>query len=170
MQLNRGRRVPSAFSLETEAFMANNSFTISNISSLLPLDSAYDGILSTDSSESDYLTNSTKKTMRTAQYEALAEENYMTSPSRRFRPEYVATFAQPLASNGLTIHSAATKQEMFENDIELLKASRYLRENWIPAFVKQLDDLETRPIDSHTLSIEMHRNGVNMRYLGNIYI
>ena len=139
--------------------MTKDSFFISNLSSLLPLDSSYDGILATDSSPS--------KSISPAQYDSLAEENYLTNPSKRLRPEYVASFGQALASNGLTVHSAATKSAKLENDIELLKAGRYLRENWIPAFVKQLDELETRPIDSPTLTVEMHRNGVNVRYLGN---
>lgn len=162
VQLNRGRRVPIGVSIETEAFMAKDSFFISNLSSLLPLDSSYDGTLANENADSS------SKSISSAQYEALAAENYLTDSSKRLRPEYVASFAQPLASNGLTIHSAATKSEKIENDVELLKAARFLRENWIPAFVKQLDEMETRPIDSHTLTVEMHRNGVNIRYLGNI--
>jgi hypothetical protein len=140
--------------------MANDSFSISNLSKLLPLDSAYDGILANEN------VGSSTKSISPAQYDALVADDYLTHSSKRLRPEYVASFAQPLASNGLTAQSAATKSEKWENDLELFKASKYLRENWIPAFVKQLDEMETRPIDSHTLTVECHRNGVNMRYLG----
>lgn len=164
IQLNRGRRIPVAFSIDTEAFMANDSFFISNLSNLLPLDSSYNGVLANEN------VDSSSKSISPAQYDALAADDYLAHPSKRLRPEYVASFAQPLASNGLTVHSSATKSEKLENDVELFKAARYLRENWIPAFVKQLDEMETRPIDSHTLTVEMHRNGVNMRYLGIIFL
>jgi hypothetical protein len=49
---------------------------------------------------------------------------------------------------------------------ELKEAGRYLRKHVITAFVQKVDNLEILPIDSRGLSIEFHRHGINMRYLG----
>ncbi|KAJ1537582.1 hypothetical protein HK096_002074, partial [Nowakowskiella sp. JEL0078] len=86
--------------------------------------------------------------------------------TRRFRPEFLQIYAQPIVSDAFTQWSGSTPRECEEADAEAMAASRFLRENWIPSFVKKLDNLKIRPIDSRTLTIEMHRAGINMRYLG----
>ncbi len=88
------------------------------------------------------------------------------TPLRRLRPEFIKQYPHALCSDALTEWCAYSRREKEQNDYELTRASRYLRETWIPAFVKRLDVLEIRPIDSRHLSLEMHRAGVNMRYLG----
>ncbi|KAI9205234.1 clustered mitochondria-domain-containing protein [Polychytrium aggregatum] len=87
---------------------------------------------------------------------------------KRFRPEFVKAYQAELASDALTEKSGSGRREREVNDGEALRAAKYLRENWVPAFVRKLDELEVRPIDSHMLVTEMHRYGVNVRYLGMI--
>ena len=56
------------------------------------------------------------------------------------------------------------------NNIEAAAASQYLYKVVIPNFVKELDNLDIIPIDSQTLTKEMHIRGINMRYIGNYYL
>ncbi|KAJ3223612.1 hypothetical protein HK099_000904 [Clydaea vesicula] len=91
------------------------------------------------------------------------------SPVRRLRPEFVRSYPHQLCSDALTEWCAHEKHDRDQNDLEVVRAGRFLQEVWIPSFVKKLDELEIRPIDSRTLGLEMHRAGVNVRYLGLIY-
>ncbi|KAI8895724.1 translation initiation factor eIF3 subunit 135-domain-containing protein [Globomyces pollinis-pini] len=97
------------------------------------------------------------------------QSNYSVNPFRRLRPEFLIVYQTPLCADGLTPTSGASRREIDINDDELMKASRFLRENWIPSFVRSLDNLEFCPFDSLSLTNEMHRKGINMRYLGLIY-
>ncbi|KAJ3261190.1 hypothetical protein HK103_006499 [Boothiomyces macroporosus] len=89
--------------------------------------------------------------------------------SNRLRPEFLAIYQSPLCSDALTPTSGGSRREIEVNDDELLKAARFLRENWIPAFVSSIDSLDICPYDSYSLTNEMHKKGINMRYLGLIY-
>jgi hypothetical protein len=88
--------------------------------------------------------------------------------TKRFRPEYLQVYQSALCSDGLTPMSGSSLREKQANDEELLVASRFMRENWIPSFIKCLDSMELCPYDSHSLTVEMHKKGINMRYLGMI--
>lgn len=88
---------------------------------------------------------------------------------QRFRPEYLKVYQSHLCSDSLTPTSGATRSESEINDAQVIRAGRFLRETWIPSFIKSLDTLETRPFDSRSMTVEMHRNGINIRYLGNMY-
>ena len=50
--------------------------------------------------------------------------------------------------------------------MDLNEATRYLRSNVIPNLVQMLDSLAIMPIDSESLELTFHSQGVNMRYLG----
>jgi len=50
--------------------------------------------------------------------------------------------------------------------VDLNEATRYLRSNVIPNLVNMLDSLAIMPIDSESLELTFHSQGVNMRYLG----
>lgn len=84
----------------------------------------------------------------------------------RLRPEFIAVYQNCLCSDALTPTSGASRREKELNDEEVMKASRFLRENWIPSFIKSLDNMDIRPFDSPSLTNEMHLKGINMRYLG----
>ncbi|KAJ3332136.1 hypothetical protein HDU76_001170 [Blyttiomyces sp. JEL0837] len=88
--------------------------------------------------------------------------------ARRLRPEFLAAYNVALSSDAFTTASGCGRRERELNDQEVVRASRFLNENWIPAFVRRLDELEIRPVDSRDLSVEMHKGGVNIRYLGMI--
>jgi Translation initiation factor eIF3 subunit 135 len=94
------------------------------------------------------------------------QENIVSNPLNKLRSEFVAIYQTPLSSDALTPASGASRREKELNDEEVMKASRFLRENWIPAFVRSLDLMEVRPFDSASLTTEMHLKGINMRYLG----
>jgi Translation initiation factor eIF3 subunit 135 len=85
---------------------------------------------------------------------------------QRFRPEFLLLLPFPISSDCHTPASGATRMERSQNDEEGLKASRYLRENIIPAFVRALDGMEERVWDSASLTEAMHAAGINMRNLG----
>ncbi|KAJ3236306.1 hypothetical protein HDU81_010895 [Chytriomyces hyalinus] len=88
------------------------------------------------------------------------------SKSRRLRPEFLKIYSAALASDAFTSSSGCGRKERELNDTEVARASRYLEETWIPQVVKQLDELEVRPLEGTMIAAEMHRLGVNVRYLG----
>lgn len=89
--------------------------------------------------------------------------------SCRFRYEFLKVYQSQICSDALTPASGATKNETEENNVEALKASRFLRDVWIPAFIKSLDNFEVRPFDSRSFTEEMHYRGINIRYLGVVH-
>ncbi|KAJ3192337.1 hypothetical protein HK101_006708, partial [Irineochytrium annulatum] len=74
--------------------------------------------------------------------------------------------AGPLSSDAFTVASGCGRRERSLNDAEATRAARFLREQWVPALVRRLDGMEVRPVDSITVATELHRAGVNVRYLG----
>lgn len=88
------------------------------------------------------------------------------NPHHRLRPEFLAHYPHPLSSDAFTPQSGASRRERENNDAEVERASKVLREIWIPNFVRKLDALEIRVVDSRGLVGEMHAAGVNVRYLG----
>ncbi|KAI8825463.1 translation initiation factor eIF3 subunit 135-domain-containing protein [Chytriomyces cf. hyalinus JEL632] len=88
------------------------------------------------------------------------------SKSRRLRPEFLKIYSAALGSDAFTSSSGCGRKERELNDTEVSRASRYLEETWIPQVVKQLDELEVRPLEGTLIAAEMHRLGVNVRYLG----
>ncbi len=84
----------------------------------------------------------------------------------RFRPEFLQHYPTALCSDAFSEWSAMTLKEKDVNDLEVVQASKFLMEYWIPSFVKKLDYLELRPVTSLELTQEFHKSGINMRYLG----
>ena len=83
------------------------------------------------------------------------------------RPEFLQVYQNTVCADVFTPASGATRREKETNDEEGMKAARFLRENWIPSFIKSLDNMDIRPYDSESLTTLMHCKGINMRYLGN---
>jgi hypothetical protein len=92
--------------------------------------------------------------------------NGTPNPSNRLRSEFLKNYPHPLCADAFTEWSALDNKEKSLNDSEVVNASRYLTEHWIPSFVKKLDELEIRPINSEGLCKAFHQSGINMRYLG----
>lgn len=93
-------------------------------------------------------------------------ENFKNlNTSSRLRPEFVRNYKAVLSSDAFTTY-AYSRKEKEQNDSEVLLASKYLRETWIPQFVKKLDDLVILPIDSKSFTEELHSHGINMRHIG----
>ncbi len=86
--------------------------------------------------------------------------------SHRLRPEFLMVYQNSICSDALTPASGATRREKQLNDEEAMKAARFLRENWIPSFVRSLDNCDIRPYDSLSITTELHKKGINIRYLG----
>lgn len=98
---------------------------------------------------------------------------------RRFRSEFVAQSQSPLASechgresssmncdsNSLYGHIDAKSMDASQ----VKDASIHLRTVLLPKFVKKLDNLEVLPIDSRGITMELHKHGINARYLGLIF-
>ncbi|KAJ3218376.1 hypothetical protein HDU67_005925 [Dinochytrium kinnereticum] len=88
-------------------------------------------------------------------------------PTRRLRPEFLKAYtASPVSSDAFTPAAGCGRRERGENDMDAIRACKFLREVWIPQFVGKFDSLEIRPVDSRTMSCEMHKAGINVRYLG----
>lgn len=84
----------------------------------------------------------------------------------RFRSEFIKNYPSPISSDAFSEWSSSFQKEREENDHEVLNAANYLKEHWIPAFVKKLDSLQVRTTTSQDLTNAFHQSGVNMRYLG----
>jgi hypothetical protein len=82
--------------------------------------------------------------------------------NKRLRPEFVQQYRHALSADAMSTNSYSTN----EDDVEVLYASRHLRENHIPCFVRKLDSLEILPYDAHGMSRALHAHGINIRYLG----
>jgi hypothetical protein len=82
------------------------------------------------------------------------------------RPEFLEVYQTQLCADGLTPISGGSRREKEVNDDEVMKASRFLRENWLISFIRAMDNMEICPYDSFSLTTEMHRKGINIRYLG----
>lgn len=106
--------------------------------------------------------------------------------SGRLRPEFVENYKIPLSCdamrpalhkqnssanirknsrNGFKVEQLAATQD----DRDLIDACFNLVEVVIPQFVNKLDNLEILPIDSRGFTAELHKHGINCRYLGLIY-
>ena len=96
-------------------------------------------------------------------------ENNPINYEHRLRPEFLQFYQAELCSDALTKNSGASKAEAATSDSAALKAGRFLREVWIPGFLNSLDSFEIRPFDSESLKMEMHKKGLNMRYLGKLF-
>lgn len=110
--------------------------------------------------------NSSSRSSITSSSHPSVFSSSLASPSRRMRPEFIKIYPHPLCSDALTTWCSWAKRDKETNDGEVLRASRFLRETWIPGFVRKLDELEIRPVDSRNLALELHRAGINIRYLG----
>jgi hypothetical protein len=83
-----------------------------------------------------------------------------------FRPEFLQVYHESLSSDAFKEYCCIVKEEIQDAELASLRASKFLRESWIPGFVKRLDRMDLRPIDAQSLAFEMHRCGINIRYLG----
>ena len=93
--------------------------------------------------------------------------NTMQNSIKRLRPEFLNSYPTPLCSDALVAASGGSKREIETNNLELIKACRYLKENHIPTFISSLDNLKyVLPYDSQTFTTLLHNNGISMRYLG----
>jgi hypothetical protein len=94
------------------------------------------------------------------------EPAYQPYSGHRLRTEFLRNYPHPLCSDAFTDWNGHERKEKDHNDHEVLRASRYLYEHWIPSFVKKLDLIEIRIVHSADIVREFHHVGINMRYLG----
>ncbi|KAJ3198191.1 hypothetical protein HDU82_001276 [Entophlyctis luteolus] len=95
-------------------------------------------------------------------------DQFKPSPNKaqRLRPEFIRHYSSPVSSDAFTGASGCGRKERDLNDAEAVRASQYLRETWILEVVKLFDELDVRPLDSMYIAQELHKLGVNVRYLG----
>jgi hypothetical protein len=155
VMLKDDKRLTVQTSVHIQAFQIDKYDYIGRLEELFPLDYCH---VETSGSPSK------GKSSR----EKISELRFTASPdqARRLRPEFLRSYPNQICADAMTEWSACSKRECEHNDKELLRASRFLQESWVPAFVRKLDELEIRPVDSRNFAMEMHRAGVNMRYLG----
>ncbi|KAI8837866.1 hypothetical protein BC829DRAFT_421374 [Chytridium lagenaria] len=97
---------------------------------------------------------------------SLAMSDASPNPTRRLRPEFLKIYtASSISSDAFTHASGCGRRERGDNDLEASRACKFLREVWIPKVIGKFDSLEIRPVDSRTIAVEMHRAGINVRYL-----
>lgn len=86
----------------------------------------------------------------------------------RFRPEFIENYKDPLSSNIFLSPLKCKENEL--NDIEGMLASEYLLTKTIEKFLKNLQEFKVAniPISGENLSKLIHKNGINIRYLGKI--
>lgn len=87
-----------------------------------------------------------------------------TDFTKRMRPEFFISYPIPLSPDCfINIHPSSKA-----HDVDLVKASNYLKSDQISKLVNELDSMNVNPYDSKTLTQTFHHFGVNMRYLGKV--
>ena len=74
------------------------------------------------------------------------------------------TFNTNIFKAGITLADPA--DEIAKDEALVKDVARYLVEEQLPFLVNELKQGDSVPIDSQSLTELLHRNGVNMRYLG----
>jgi len=100
-------------------------------------------------------------------YEEDAEQAVDPASQPRLRPEFVQNYSTPLSSDSFG-DVPAPKRETDVNDQEVIRATAYLVDQWIPSVVQRLDDLSVLPMDGLQFSEYLHSQGISIRYLGAI--
>ena len=156
VQVTEERRIPVHLSASVQVHYdpESNRMYLTNTGDIFPLDYYVSGQVSSRSSS--------------PVKEIEGRELSFRDQIKLFRPEFVKAYQCSLSSDALTPNSGATRKEKEVNDTEILRASRYNRETWVPTFVNRLDALDIRTADSNAISGEMHKSGVNIRYLGQV--
>lgn len=90
-----------------------------------------------------------------------------------FRSEFLAKYRVALSSDGFSSFASRDTDELAneaeQNKEEIRTATACLLDEHIPGFVRSLLSIPTCIRDDITLTFLMHRNGVNMRYLGVVF-
>ena len=89
-----------------------------------------------------------------------------------FRPEFVKNYHTPLCSDAFSGFLNKTERESINKNIGI--AHNYLVNNVIPSFCSELDKapIGTMNCDefaNHSFAVQLHKNGINYRYLGMIW-
>ncbi|KAI3636260.1 hypothetical protein MIR68_005612 [Amoeboaphelidium protococcarum] len=87
------------------------------------------------------------------------DSNVAAKKYLKLRPEFVQMYDKQLPC----------KSDDEESLAALKEAHRHLVTVVIPKFAQQLDQMEILPIDSRGLSAELHKSGINIRYIGVLY-
>ena len=102
--------------------------------------------------------------------------------SPRLRPEFVMVYKQALSSDafrhltGAVIPTSSSGKvaldqlTLTQDDKDVLDAAKFLLESTLPKFIQKLDQMEILPIDSRGFTTELHKHGLNVRYIGKIYL
>ncbi|KAL4467078.1 hypothetical protein ABPG72_019288 [Tetrahymena utriculariae] len=91
-------------------------------------------------------------------------DSEMTHPHHKLRSEFLQSYSLTLNSDGLVTEG---NEEI--DELELSNASQYLRNEQVLKLVQQFENLDILPLDSLSLTQAFHENGINMRYLGEVY-
>ncbi|KAH6571038.1 hypothetical protein BASA60_007377 [Batrachochytrium salamandrivorans] len=165
VQVNADRRVqvPLSATAEVHLDQRSNTMYLTSLHEIFPIDHYVED----DQSRMTDLAQGVK-TMALCHQGHLDHGDNLSSInySHRLRPEFLDVYQTSLCADGLTPTSGSSRREIEDNNAQVARASRFLRETWIPGFVRTLDNLDARPFDSLSMTGEMHRNGVNVRYLG----
>ena len=85
---------------------------------------------------------------------------------RLLRPEFVKSYKIPLCSDSFSNFVKYYPIPSKEHAIEIKDAHYYLREEIIPKFCLILQEQDSKLFNSDQLIHSMHREGINIRYLG----
>ncbi|KAJ3019310.1 UNVERIFIED_CONTAM: hypothetical protein HDU68_010726 [Siphonaria sp. JEL0065] len=177
VQIGEDRRVNSHLSWTVQVHNDNENgrkYAV-NLFEIMPLDYCPGIPSATSSPNRSPLRNTTTSAVSPSKLMvptpfSMAGGNFSNCPNKahRLRPEFLKAYSSTVSSDAFTKASGCGSKERDLNDSEGARASRYLREVCIPNFVKHLDELEIRPLDSLQIAPELHKFGVNVRYLGMI--
>ena len=146
IMLKNDRRVTVPLSSSIQIHSSSNALIITCLNEIFPLD----------------YTNP-ERTLQQLQFTSKPIQH------RRLRPEFLKAYPHSLCSDALTENSAYNNTERHENDREVVRASRFLQEVYIPAFVKKIDGFEMRWYDEDSFRSVLRGCGINIRYIGMIY-
>lgn len=119
------------------------------------------------------LNDSTDIFIFTDAYVLLPHDKHMRAPSKQkrgysrkwFRPEFLLKYDKEL-NTGSYDKTGSKKSEHYE--IEIGAAHTALVDRMMPALINELERLKVFPINSTNLESHFHRNGINLRYLGEV--
>jgi protein TIF31 len=84
-------------------------------------------------------------------------------------PEEVVEMDIKFNPDVFSTHKLAGDEEQIKADEnEVRELGKYLKEDVIRSFIKEVSDLEVNPLDGVSLTNSLHEKGINVRYLGEI--
>jgi hypothetical protein len=89
--------------------------------------------------------------------------------THQLRPEFVQSYENSLSADAFRADIGGSPSATRDNE-GCIEASMHLRQVVVPQFAAELDSLACSPLGSAELAEAMHARGINVRYIGKLYV